>query len=59
MLFGGRGGEDREEDGGARAERDGTRDETRRGGGGAPIGVGHEKVFREIKKQKPNTYPMA
>jgi len=46
MLFGGRGGEDREEDGGARAERDGTRDETRRGGGGAPIGVGHEKVSR-------------
>jgi len=25
---------------------DGTRDETRRGGGGAPIGVGHEKVSR-------------
>ena len=37
---------------------DGTRDETRRGGGGEPKGVGHE-VFREIKKQKPNTYPMA
>ena len=25
---------------------DGTRDETRRGGGGAPKGVGHEKVYR-------------
>ena len=25
---------------------DGTRDETRRGGGGAPKGVGHEKVSR-------------
>ena len=25
---------------------DGARDETRRGGGGAPIGVGHEKVSR-------------
>ena len=37
---------------------DGARDETRRGGGGEPKGVGHE-VFREIKKQKPNTYPMA
>ena len=37
---------------------DGARDETRRGGGGEPKGVGHEQVFREIKKQKPNTYPM-
>ena len=37
---------------------DGARVETRRGGGGEPKGVGHEQVFREIKKQKPNTYPM-
>ena len=38
---------------------DGVRVETRRGGGGEPKGLGHEKVFREIKKQKPNAYSMA
>ena len=38
---------------------DSARDEMRRGGGGEPKGLGHEKVFREIKKQKPNAYSMA
>ena len=37
---------------------DDARVETRRGGGGEPKVVGHEKVFRQINKLKPNTYPM-